>query len=134
MKYAFLLLALMFVGCKNGYEKGGETIVANGKVIEVAIEDLPEVMTWNDAFKACKELENGWRLPNIEELEEVGFQLHLYDDSRQKGGFKKDSIGYWSSSKDEVSAKSYRFDSLDTENDGFYFESKRNVRAVRTLP
>jgi hypothetical protein len=85
----------MFAGCKNGYEKGGETIVANGKVIEVAKQDFPEDMDWEDAMSACQKLGSGWRLPSKEELEEMYTQLH----KKGKGNFRTDDH-YWSNSED----------------------------------
>jgi hypothetical protein len=123
----------MCAGCKNGHEESGETIVAGDKVIEVAKEDFPELMTWSDAFKACKELGSGWRLPNNEELSECALQLHL----NELGSFKNDSIGYWSCSRDELGFPLYfRYDSLKSESHPLYFlkEITLHVRAVRTLP
>ena len=129
MKYAVLLVALMFVGCKNGYEKGGETIVANGKVIEVAKEDFPEDMEWKDAMSACQKLGSGWRLPSKEELEEMYTQLH----KKGKGNFSTDDL-YWSNSEDNR-RKLYFMWAFDFEigrSLGLEPSFSRCVRAVRT--
>jgi len=135
MKYAVLLLVLMFAGCKNGYEKVGETIVAgerivaNGKVIEVAKEDLPNMMNWNDAMSACEGLSNGWRLPSMEELEAMHEQLYL----NGKGNFRTDEF-YWSSSEFNANrAWTFSFEH-GRANTVTNKTNTVHVRAVRTLP
>ena len=47
-----------------------------GEQIQVAEEDFPDLMDWDDAMSACQNLGNGWRLPNKEELEAMYEQLH----------------------------------------------------------
>ena len=36
--------------------------------LEVAQNDFPKTMFWNDAVKACTDLGKGWRLPTKDEL------------------------------------------------------------------
>ena len=131
MKYAFLLLALMFAGCgeSSTIVDGYETFTIDGETIQVAKEDFPDKMNWYDAMSACQNLGPGWRLPSKYELEAMYEQLHL----KGKGNFRTDRF-YWSSSEDYAS-NAWRF----------YFENgrasnlttkttTRQVRAVRTLP
>lgn len=101
-----------------------------GDPIQVAENDFPQTMGWDNAMNACKGLGNGWRLPNKEELSVMYEQLHKHG----KGNFK-DNI-YWSSSeKDAGHALNFSFD-IDNYN-GFYEDleklNKLHVRAVRAL-
>ena len=48
----------------------------SGKQIEVAENDFPVRMSYSEAVRACENLGDGWRLPKIEELEEMCIQLH----------------------------------------------------------
>lgn len=76
MKYAVLLLAVMFAGCDEGSsteeatstDGGYETFTIAGETMQVAKEDFPSIMSWYNAKSACEELGNGWRLPNKNEL------------------------------------------------------------------
>ena len=43
----------------------------NGKKLEVAKSDLEGVLTWKLAKTTCANLEAGWRIPTIEELNEI---------------------------------------------------------------
>ena len=58
--------------------------------LEVMTEDLG-VMEWPQAKRACENLENGWRLPSLEELEV------LHKNRTEIGGFEEDH--YWSSTE-----------------------------------
>jgi len=129
MKYAVLLLALIFAGCTDG---GYTTFTSGADIIQIAKEDLPKDMSWDDAVAACQNLGNGWRLPTSEELDEMYKQLH----TKSKGNFRTDNF-YWSSST--------YFHFQSNLASPFYFgEGKRDgmlpkfmklhVRAVRTLP
>ncbi len=61
--------------------------------LEVAQNDFPNQMNWNDAKKACAVLGNGWRLPTKDELNLVylnkdkigGFAINLYWSSTELG-------------------------------------------------
>jgi len=159
MKYAVLLLALMFAGCGGGessndgrYEEwmdkqieevlkrklltndgGYETFTIDGKTIQVAKEDFPNQMTWYYAMSACEKLGNGWRLPSIDELKGMHDQLH----KRGKGNFRKDGL-YWSSSEAMPSnAWYFYFEHGKASKYYGYYDDKRfmgQVRAVRALP
>jgi len=136
MRYAVLLFAVMFAGCGGGssteretsVDDGFQTFTIAGKTMQVAKEDLPNEMTWDDAMSACQNLGNGWRLPSVQELKAMHEQLHLGDECN----FKTDTA-YWSSS--EVSANnpwSFYFEGGRTNND--YKNNTKLVRAVRALP
>ena len=59
--------------------------------LEVAQNDFPKEMKWEDAKKACENLGSGWRLPTKEELNT------LYLNKDKIGGFA-DNV-YWSSAE-----------------------------------
>jgi len=105
----------------------GLTITVNGRKLEVADQDLPNWMNWDDAVRACQNLGSGWRLPDKDELEAMYEQLH----KQGKGNFKNDF--YWSSSGGSGNAWSVGF-----VNGSVYFGFSKNVsnqvRAVRALP
>lgn len=95
--------------------------------IEVAENDFPDTMKWDDAIKACENFGEGWRLPTKEELN----QLYKYKD--KIGGFTGDK--YWNSSVN----KNYNFLACFKyfSDGGWNYYSKEtgifNVRAVRSL-
>ena len=64
--------------------------------LEVAQNDFPKTMRWNDAVKACTDLGNGWRLPTKSELN------LMYLNKDKIGGFI--NFGYWSSMEVEYGA------------------------------
>ena len=148
MKYAVLLLALIFVGCSGGSttekssssEKvssadgdsttivdGYESITIDGKTIQIDKEDFPSAMNWDDAKKACENLGNGWRLPDIDELTAMDEQLH----QKGKGKFKIDGV-YWSSSVYNADDICIYMLSNGPYNSNRY--GTEQVRAVRTMP
>jgi hypothetical protein len=93
--------------------------------IEVAENDFPKAMYWEDAKKACAKLGKGWRLPTKDELN------FLYLNKDKIGGFA-DGI-YWSSTEDnDGSAWEQDFDIGEQYND-FSKGSKFSVRAVRAF-
>jgi len=138
MKYAVLFIALLFAGCGEATPTldGGETITISGKTIQVAKEDFPEDMNWDDAMNACQNLGNGWRLPSIEELKVMCEQLHM----KGEGNFKDKS--YWSSSESFIEGDphlawiiEFRKGKEGRARDLYKFNSSgTRVRAVRALP
>jgi len=147
MKYAVLLVAVMFVGVATpsmaqkpkpkGQAPQKLTFEFEGETIEVAKKDFPNEMDWDDAMTACKNLGNGWRLPSKEELEAMYEQLH----KQGKGNFRTDHF-YWSSSGyNAYFAWDFSFEGGEADNRNYYYGSSRNpkdytgrVRAVRALP
>ena len=107
----------------------GLTITVNGRKLEVANQDLPNPMKWDDAVRACKNLGNGWRLPDKDELKAMYEQLH----KQGKGNFK--NTWYWSSSQ-YSSGVAWNVGFYDGDV-GSYYGAKGNnvrVRAVRAKP
>ncbi len=106
MKYAVLLLALMFVGevapsmaqkpSSNQPRPVAQTLSFNfnGKTIEIGSEG--GLMYWHDAMKFCQNKKNGWRLPTLVELKAMYEDVH----TQGKGNFKNE--WYWSCTEDEV--------------------------------
>lgn len=128
MKTSLLILftSLLLFSCNNYDNK---SIIGTPKrldKIEIAQTDFPKTMNWIKAKKACASLGDGWRLPTIDELN----QIYLNKD--KIGGFDSDYSFYWSSSE---------FGEYDTWfinlNDGkrIYYGHGNNfkVRAVRTF-
>jgi hypothetical protein len=66
-------------------------IEVNGKRIQVAQSDFPEMLNWEDAKKVCENLGHGWRLPTMKELTSMWGELH----AQGKGNFSE--ANYWSS-------------------------------------
>lgn len=110
----------------------------SGTDLQVANNDFPNKMDWDEATSFCQNIGNGWRLPNIEELEAMCYQLHW----NGKGDFKDG--WYWSSSETSadyawslfLDADGGSYLSSDYINEGLdnYGSSKDNkfyVRAVR---
>jgi hypothetical protein len=59
--------------------------------LEVAQNNFPNPVNWDDAKKACSELGDGWRLPTKDELN------FLNKNKKKIGGFEEEF--YWSSSE-----------------------------------
>jgi len=104
--------------------------------LEVAQNDFPKQMNWNEAKKACYALGSRWRLPTKDELN------LLYTNRKKIGGFKK--IGdwtvtsyYWSSTEDNNYASTEyawrQYFEFDGEQSLGLQTSRFNVRAVRAF-
>ena len=119
----FALIFVLFLSCNNSPKsaeatKNIDTVsVVNTKIpplnnldylnivgtpvkfgqLEIAQYEFPDKVNWNDAKLLCSKLGDGWRLPNIEELNK------MYQYSDRIGGFIK-GIYYWSSSPFGVSS------------------------------
>jgi len=63
--------------------------------------DNPDKMPWDKAIEYAKNLEEGWRLPTIEELETLLNCTKCNSVTREEAPFQ-DSLAYWSSSIDPV--------------------------------
>ncbi len=90
MKFAIFSLLLILVE----FSYGQNTILIalkNGKKIEVAAKDLDQSMTYKKAEEASKIIGENWRLPSLEELNE------MYLNQDKIGGFTKNY--YWSKSE-----------------------------------
>ena len=106
-------------------EDTGE-VIGNRKVLVYPEDSDKEMMNWDKAKEACKELGDGWRLPTKEELEAMYKQLHI----EGKGNFM-DGAWYWSSSIE--SEYNYIWVVDFTSGDAYYNEDEfGQVRAVRS--
>jgi hypothetical protein len=85
--------------------------------LEVAQNNFPEYMTWNDAKNACAYLGNGWRLPTKDEL----WNMYL---NKEKIGNCSNNY-YWSST--EYSGSEYRDYVYGTYNYAFAVNFKTNI-------
>ncbi len=76
------------IGC--GAPVGKPPLLKIGN-LEIAPNDFPSDMNWQDAKNACEKLGNGWRLPSKDELN------ILYKNKDKIGGFA--NTIYWSSTE-----------------------------------
>ena len=93
--------------------------------LEVAQNDFPKTMIWNDAVKACCDLGNGWKLPTKYELN------LMYLNKDKIGGFAYNA--YWSSTEYDIGIAwgqyfNYGSQGLYSKTNGGYY-----VRAVRAF-
>jgi len=96
--------------------------------LEVADQDLPKSMNWDDAVRASQNLGNGWRLPDADELKAMYEQLH------KQGKCNFGDYWYWSSSQG-ASGTAYGVNFFRTGTVGPAWKySLLGVRAVRALP
>ena len=119
-----LLIILMLFMCSMVIGQSKKII---GKPIqiehlEVAQNDFPKEMTWNEAKKACYALGSRWRLPTKDELN------LLYTNRKKIGGFTYDF--YWSSTESSIYYFCNQHFSDGIQNAGFE-DNKYQVRAVR---
>jgi hypothetical protein len=96
--------------------------------LEVAQNDCPGPMNWQDAKKACSDLGNGWRLPTKDELNLI------FKNKDKIGGFALSA--YWSSTEyDSGRAWEHHFNLPGPEGPGYQYtngkEGSGYVRAVR---
>ena len=91
--------------------------------LEVAQYDIPNRMYWDNAFYACEDLGDGWRLPTKNELN------LMYLNKDKIGGFAKDY--YWSSS--EYSSGQFWKQNFDHGYQSNGYTNYVNVRAVRSF-
>jgi len=98
-----------------------------GAKLFISLKDFKTPMTWSQAVESCKELGSGWRLPNIDELEAIFFQLH----KKKLGDFK--DKWYWSSTQhvdqSQPNAWVFKFDQ-GISNGYMSKESAQHVRAI----
>ena len=98
-----------------------------GDELQVAYQDFPVTITWQEAKRSCSELGSGWRLPTKQELEIMYEQLH----KKGQGNFKKEF--YWTSSEDGNNHAWYFYFGNGNANYGCHKNTPNYVRAVRDL-
>ena len=110
------------VGCGAPVEK--PTLLKIGN-LEIAPNDFPNTMNWDDAKITCEALGDGWRLPSKDELK------ILYENKDKIGGFA-DRV-YWSSTEIGLEYANYQvFDNYGSQGAIQKFITF-NVRAIRTF-
>ena len=125
----FIFMCSMVIGQSS---KIIGTPIKIGK-LEVAQNNFPKDMNWNDAVKACANLGSGWRLPTKDELN------LMYLNKDKIGGFASDY--YWSSTEyvflgEPTSAwiqgfsDGHQYETYKGEDD---LNNPHYVRAVRTF-
>ena len=113
------------------YNKGNSFILGN---LEVALNDFPNKMSWEEANLACNSLGSRWRLPNSEEL-------NILYENRTSIGLSAES--YWSSTEDVNQPKQFWYTSSPSSAWAYSFSNgisgfvpkkmDGSVRAVRTF-
>ena len=130
MKYAVFFIALLFAGCPITSMAQNLTFECAGLTIEVAENDFPDEMTYDQAKRACAGLGNGWRLPTQNEL------LAMREQLWKKGKANLTKETYWNSNHD----KSGNPWAVQMSDGGVKWgtpgppDYNYRVRAVRTLP
>jgi hypothetical protein len=102
----------------------GNTITLKNLII--AQNDFAEPMIWEAATEVCKNLGEGWRLPDIDELK------YLYTNKNLIGGFSNGI--YWSSSESDR-GNYHKYISFNNGNQFDYIREYDlyNARAVKSL-
>ena len=102
----------------------GNTITLKNLII--AQNDFAEPMVWEAATEVCKNLGEGWRLPDIDELK------YLYTNKNLIGGFSNGI--YWSSSESDR-GNYHKYISFNNGNQFDYIREYDlyHVRAVKSL-
>jgi hypothetical protein len=102
----------------------GNTITLKNLII--AQNDFAEPMIWEAATEVCKNLGEGWRLPDIDELK------YLYTNKNLIGGFSNGI--YWSSSESDK-GNYHKYISFNNGNQFDYIREYDlyHVRAVKSL-
>ena len=92
------------------------------KKIELYPNNLDGYMNWNEAVDACEKLGDGWRLPNMDELN------GLFSDYK-KGIIDFGNYGCWSS--ESYGSESAWSKGFHTGN--IYINPKENLNLVRPV-
>lgn len=102
----------------------GNTITLKNLII--AQNDFAEPMIWEAATEVCKNLGEGWRLPDIDELK------YLYTNKNLIGGFSNGI--YWSSSESDR-GNYHKYISFNNGNQFDYIREYDlyHVRAIKSL-
>jgi hypothetical protein len=128
-----LFILLVFLSFNGFSQTKYKTVKIDS--LEVMKADLGK-MTWDDAYKACEKLGDGWRLPNPIEFDLLfknrdiigGFKSELYwSYLGGEGGFG------WAFSFATGTAGGYTSNEDEDEYDGTFMGSPLYVRAVRDL-
>lgn len=128
MKNLLFISLLFLCNILNGQVIIGKTIkIGNHTNIEVAQNNFPYKMTWEEAKEACKELGPRWRLPTKAELQTMYIASHLDETIPMFNNGQ-----YWCSTElSYTEAWGYNFGMGSGDN--ILSKDKKNlVRAVRS--
>ena len=87
--------------------------------LQVAIDDLPEMLSWNETNAYCEKIDNGWKLPSRKEFYIIYKELHL------KKVCPIQSDCYWTRERD-----GYRH----FDENAFCFQINRRDKVHKELP
>ena len=111
------------VGCGAPVEK--PTLLKIGN-LEIAPNEFPSKMNWQNAKKACEALGNGWRLPTRDEM-------YILNDYKDKIGGFASLGGYWTSEVYGQDGDTWWVQDFFNGYQNRNWDNKEYVRAVRTI-
>jgi hypothetical protein len=126
MKNLLIIPSLFACYIGIGQAKDSASIIGKPLIIGnlvVTQHDFPNTMNWDDAKRACTQLETGWRLPTVTELDLMFMSMLVIN--RSKNSY------YWSSIENSNLAWAKTF----YNGEKHMWEKKRmiRVRAVKSL-
>jgi hypothetical protein len=99
--------------------------------LQIAENNFPKRMNWNEAMSSAKNLGRGWRLPSVFELELIRTELY----SKKKGNLPDAEDGYyqkyWSSELDENGLNVWTVSMHEDNKETFGLDNIFFVRAVK---
>ena len=115
--------------------------------LQLAIDDLPEMLSWNEANAYCEKIDNGWKLPSRKEFYIIYKELHLKNVcpiqsdwywTRERDGYRHfDDHAFCfkisRSSINQSSGEHKRLPHSDRDLDRAGISSKLSIRLVRTI-
>ena len=115
--------------------------------LQVAIDDLPEMLSWNEANAYCEKIDNGWKLPSRKEFYIIYKELHLKNVcpiqsdwywTRERDGYRHfdDNAFCFKISRSSINQSSgehKRLPHSDRELDRAGINLELSVRLVRTI-
>jgi hypothetical protein len=115
--------------------------------LQVAIDDLPEMLSWNEANAYCEKIDNGWKLPSRKEFYIIYKELHLKNVcpiqsdwywTRERDGYRHfdDHAFCFKISRSSINQSSGEHKILphsDRDLDRAGITSELSVRLVRTI-
>jgi CxxC motif-containing protein len=112
---------------------------SNEHKLQVAFKDLENKMTWDEANSACVKLGEGWRLPNLDELQKMSKELYECNMGNFQSRYLSEySPAYWSNcpSIKEVyggAVWSFAFINPDSEVSGYSSDDiyKNSLKGVQ---
>ena len=115
--------------------------------LHVAIDDLPEMLSWNEANAYCEKIDNGWKLPSRKEFYIIYKELHLKNVcpiqsdwywTRERDGYRHfdDNAFCFKISRSSINQSSgehKRLPHSDRDLDRAGINLELSVRLVRTI-